>query len=168
MGYPCSRSLSFKVFYHGLALQAAFRHLFNLGLLSPSSLGSSIESSRFASLCLSLPLFASFLGSEENDNNEAWRLSTASHMDIHTYKYQEHRRHCKCRHTQSHSLCAIAGTHTHPYLHTHMQCEMNAGSHKHLFVPHQVCKYMSVVYICNLLQSLHLILYYMPLFYILL
>lgn len=38
----------------GLALQAAFQHLFNLGLLSPSFLGSSIESSRFASLCLSL------------------------------------------------------------------------------------------------------------------
>ncbi len=57
MGYPCSRSLSFKAYDHGLALQAAFRHLFNLGLLSPSFLGSSIESSRFASLCLSLPLF---------------------------------------------------------------------------------------------------------------
>lgn len=44
---------SFKVHDHGLALQASFQHLFNLGLLSPSSLGSSIESSHFASLCLS-------------------------------------------------------------------------------------------------------------------
>lgn len=32
-----------------------------------------------------LPLFASLLGSEENDNNEAWRLSTTSHTNIHTY-----------------------------------------------------------------------------------
>lgn len=32
-----------------------------------------------------LPLFASLLGSEENDNNEAWRLSTASHTNIQTY-----------------------------------------------------------------------------------
>lgn len=30
-----------------------------------------------------LPLFASLLGSEENDNNEAWRLSTASHRHSH-------------------------------------------------------------------------------------
>lgn len=77
MGYPCSRSLSFKAHDHGLALQAAFQHLFNLGLLSPSFLGSPIESSRFASL-------ASLLGSEKNDNHEAWRLSTASHTNIHT------------------------------------------------------------------------------------
>lgn len=52
-GISLQPSLSFKSYDHGLALQAAFRHLFNLGLLSPSSLGSSIESSRFASLCLS-------------------------------------------------------------------------------------------------------------------
>lgn len=29
--------------------------------------------------------FASLLGSEENNNNEAWRPSTASHTNIHTY-----------------------------------------------------------------------------------
>lgn len=34
---------------------------------------------------LALLLFASLLGSEENDNNEAWRPSTASHTNIHTY-----------------------------------------------------------------------------------
>lgn len=45
--------LLFKAHDHRLALQAAFQHLFNLSLLSPSFLGSSIESSRFASLCLS-------------------------------------------------------------------------------------------------------------------
>lgn len=44
---------SFKAHDHGLALQASFQHLFNLGLLSPSFLGSSIQSSHFASLCLS-------------------------------------------------------------------------------------------------------------------
>lgn len=53
MGYPCSHSLSFKGFDHELALQAAFWHLFNLGLLSPSFLGS-IESSCFVHLCFSL------------------------------------------------------------------------------------------------------------------
>lgn len=57
MGYPCSRSLPFTVYDHRLALQAAFRHLFNLSLLSPSFLGSSIESSRFTSLCLPLTHF---------------------------------------------------------------------------------------------------------------
>lgn len=80
-------------------------------------------------------------------------------------------------HTQTFTRI-IAGTddrtneHTHTHTrtvpltqtYTHIQCETNAGSHKLLFVPHQVCKYMSVVYICNLLQSLHLILYDMPLF----
>lgn len=54
MDYPCSRSLSFKTYDHRLALQAAFHHLFNLSLLFPSFLGSSIESSRFTSLCLPL------------------------------------------------------------------------------------------------------------------
>lgn len=59
MGYPCSRSLSHsKRMTTGPALQAAFRHLFNLGPLSPSSLGSRIESSRFASLCLSFRQWA--------------------------------------------------------------------------------------------------------------
>lgn len=33
---------------------------------------------------LALLPFASLLGSEENDNNEAWRPSTASHTNIHT------------------------------------------------------------------------------------
>lgn len=80
-----------------------------------------------------LPLFASLLGSEENDNNEAWRLSTASH--IHT---------CKHSHllNKEHRWCYILHT-----THTHTQCEMNAGSHKLFCVPHQVCKYMSVVYL---------------------
>lgn len=60
-----------------------------------------------------LPPFASLLGSEENDNNEAWRLSTASHTDIHTYTRNTDD-------TQSHSPCAAASTHTHTqaYLHT--------------------------------------------------
>lgn len=53
MDYPCSRSLSFKTYDHRLALQAAFHHLFNLSLLFPSFLGSSIESSRSTSLCYS-------------------------------------------------------------------------------------------------------------------
>lgn len=54
MGYPCSRSLSFNAYDHRLALQAAFHHLFNLSLLSPSLLEFSIENSRFTSLCLPL------------------------------------------------------------------------------------------------------------------
>ena len=33
---------------------------------------------------LALLAFASLLGSEENDNNEAWRPATASHTNIHT------------------------------------------------------------------------------------
>lgn len=103
-----------------------------------------------------LPLFASLLGSEENDNHEAWRPSTASHTNIHTYN-SRNRRQDKWTHTHTRTV-PLTQTYT------HIQCETNAGSHKLLFVPHQVCKYMSVVYICNLLQSLHLILYDMPLF----
>lgn len=53
MGYPCSRSLSFKAHGRGLAFQAAFQHLYNLGLLSPSFFSPSTESTRFASLRLS-------------------------------------------------------------------------------------------------------------------
>lgn len=53
-GLSHSRSLSFKAHDHGLALQAAFQHLFNLGPLSPPFFSSWIESGRFASLCLSL------------------------------------------------------------------------------------------------------------------
>ena len=54
MGYPCSRSLSFKAYDHRLALQAAFRHLFNLGLLSPSF---SRHLDWKQPLCLPLPRF---------------------------------------------------------------------------------------------------------------
>lgn len=83
-----------------------------------------------------LPLFASLSGSEENDNNEAWRLSTASHTNIHTSHNTRNTDDTtnSARHTRPH---------IHPYLHT--QCETNAGSHKLLFVPHRVCKSMSVV-----------------------
>lgn len=65
-----------------------------------------------------LPLFASLLGSEENDNNEAWRLSTASHTNIHTYNTRNTDNPPKCRHTQSHSLCTLAGTHACIFTHT--------------------------------------------------
>lgn len=86
-----------------------------------------------------LLLFASLLGSEENDNNEAWRLSTASHTNIHTFNTRNTDVTTNCRHT--HSAAA------HPYIHTHSHiCEMNAGSHKLLFVPCRVCKYKSVFF----------------------
>lgn len=58
-----------------------------------------------------LPLFASLLGSEENDNNEGWRQSTASHTNIHTYT----------RNTDdTHNLTrpVLQQAHTHAYLHT--------------------------------------------------
>jgi len=94
--------------------------------------------SRFSGICLiwafcvrlssasplkgaALLLFASLLSSEENDNNEAWRLSTTSHKNIHTYNTRN-------------TFNTIYATHTHPYLHTYMQCEINTGSHKLLFV----------------------------------
>lgn len=55
------------------------------------------------------------------------------------------------------------------HIYTHMLCDMNAGGRKlFFFVPHQVWKYMPLVYICNLLQSLHLRLYSRAVFYILL
>lgn len=56
----------------------------------------------------------------------------------------------------THGLCHSVLRQTNVHIYTHMPYEMNAGSHKLLFVPHQVCKYMSIVYICNLLQSPHL------------
>lgn len=86
------------------------------------------------------PLFASLLGSEENDNNEAWRLSTTSHTRARAHTHKQTFTLIK-RGTQMmlHTLRYCCSTHT--------QCEMNAGSHKLLFVPHQVCKYMSVVYL---------------------
>lgn len=89
-----------------------------------------------------LPLFASLLGSEENDNNEAWRLSTASHTNIHTFNTRNTDVTTNCRHT--HTLLQ------HPHSLTH--CEMNAGSHKLLLVPCWVCKYKFVwvfFFICN-------------------
>lgn len=135
MGYPCSSSLSFKAHDHGLALQAAFLHLFNLGLLSPSFFSSSNESSRFASL----------VGSEENDNNEAWRLSTASHTNIHTSNTRNTDDAANAEHSLTHSV--LHSRHTCMHTYTHMQCEVNAGSHKLLFLPHQVGKYVSCLYL---------------------
>lgn len=49
------------------------------------------------------------------------------------------------------------------HIYTHMLGDMNAGGPKGFcfcfcFVPHQVWKYMPLVYICNLLRSLHYIL----------
>lgn len=55
---------------------------------------------------VALLLFASLLGSEENDNNEAWRLSTASHTNIHIY-------------TANTDAAANAGTHTYTHTPTH-------------------------------------------------
>lgn len=112
-----------------------------------------------------LPLFASLLGSEENDNNEAWRQSTASHTNIHTYT-----KNTDDTHNLTHPVLQQAHTHTHTCIFTHkhtcnvkwMQVAISFSS------CHTKCANMSVVYICNLLQSLHWILYYMPLFYILL
>lgn len=62
---------------------------------------------------LALLLFASLLGSEENDNNEAWRPSTASHTNIHTYNTGNTD---GAASADTHSL---THTHTHAYLHTH-------------------------------------------------
>lgn len=117
---------------------------------------------------VALLLFASLLGSEENDNNEAWRLSTASHTNIHTYTANTDATANADTHTHAHQLTLRYSRHTSMNIYTHMQCEMKTGRHKLLFVPHQVWKYISVVYICNLLRNLHLILYYRALFYILL
>ncbi|KAM7389881.1 hypothetical protein PAMP_023827 [Pampus punctatissimus] len=60
-----------------------------------------------------LPLFASLLGSEENDNNEAWRLSTASHTNIHTYS-----RNTDDTHNLTRPVLA-ASTHTCIFTHKH-------------------------------------------------
>lgn len=71
-----------------------------------------------------LPLFASPLGSEENDNNEAWRLSTTSHKTFTlitpgtqtTLQMQTHTTSltlCYSRHT--HTRICILKTHTHTY-----------------------------------------------------
>ena len=77
-----------------------------------------------------LPLFASLLGSEENDNNEAWRLSTASHTNIHTYNTRNTYDTAKA---DTHSLCAIAGTHTptptHTHTHTHTHTRLFTHTH---------------------------------------
>lgn len=155
MGYPCSSSLSFKAHDHGLALQAAFQHLFNLGLLSPSFFSSSNESSCFSSL----------VGSEENDNNEAWRLSTALHTNIHTSNTRNTDDAANAD-TVSLSLCYISGTHACILTHT---CNVRWMQVAISFCfCHIKWANMSVVYIYNLLQSLHLMLYYRELFYILL
>lgn len=128
MGYPCTRSLLFKAYDHGLALQAAFGHLFNLSSLCPSLLSSSIEKSRFASLFLSLPLFEAVRRMTIMRPGGSPPLHT--HTNIHTSNTRNTDDTIKCRNTQ---VCHS----THSYLHTHMQCEMNAGSHKILFV--QIC-----------------------------
>lgn len=67
---------------------------------------------------VALPLFASLLGSEENDNNEAWRLSTASHTNIHNSNTRNTDDPANAD-TQSHSLCALADTHACIFTHTH-------------------------------------------------
>lgn len=98
-----------------------------------------------------------------------WRPSTASHTQTFTLIPGTQKRDRKggntCKYTQSlaHSLC----THTCIFTeYTHTQCEANAGNHKLFFMPHQVCKYMSGVYICSLLQGLLEILYYIRLCFI--
>lgn len=58
-----------------------------------------------------------------------------THTQIHTYNTRN------TDDTHTHTL-----TYRHSFS-THMQCELNAGSHKLLFVQHQVCKYMWVVYL---------------------
>lgn len=68
-------------------------------------------------------------------------------------------------HTLNHLLCAVAGAHT--CILTHMQCEMNAGSHKLLFVPHQVCKYVSCLYLqFTAKSSFNIVLYAFVLYFI--
>lgn len=108
-----------------------------------------------------LPLFASLLGSEENDNNEAWRLSTASHTNIHTYNT---RNTDDTANADPHNLTLCYSRHT--YIHTYalMQCEMNAGSHKHLLVPHQVCKYTYLQFTAK--SSFNIVLYASVLYFI--
>lgn len=109
-----------------------------------------------------LPLFASLLGSEENDNNEAWRQSTASHTNIHTYT-----KNTDDTHNLTHPVLQQAHTHMHIYTQAHMQCEMNAGSHKLFFVPHQVCKYVSCLYLqFTAKSSLNIVLYASVLYFI--
>jgi len=129
-----------------------------------------------------LPLFASLLGSEENDNNEAWRLSTASHTHTQTFtllilgtqttlQMQTHTASltlCYSRHTYIHIY-----THTHTHTYTHTQCEMNAGRHNARNYPHfsslylqftakssfNIVLYASVLYFILILSSWLKILY---------
>lgn len=123
MGYPCSRSLSFNAYDHKLALQAAFHHLFNLRLLSASFLKSSIESSRFTSLCLLLLCYS------------AVRRMTIMrpgclpllHTNI-SHWYQAH--------TALPYSCKLS----------HKQCAVNEGSL--LFTAHKLCMF----YVCSLLH----------------
>lgn len=72
--------------------------------------------------------FASLLGSEENDNNEAWRPSTSSHTNIHTYNTGNTDGAANCRHTRSRSLWF--SRHTHMHIYTRMLCDTNAGGHR--------------------------------------
>lgn len=87
-----------------------------LSLLCP--LSSSIERSRFASLCFS---FSAVRRMTIMEPGRSPLLHTHKHSHL---EYQEHT-----------DDMLIVDTHTHPYLHTCKQCEMNASSHKPLSVP---------------------------------
>lgn len=97
-----------------------------------------------------LPLFASLLGSEENDNNEAWRLSSASH----TFTLIKQGTQTMLR-MQTHTHTAAAHTHTDTLIFTHT-CNVKWMQVAISFcLCHTKCANICLFFICNLLQSLH-------------